>query len=179
MRTSANKIAHPDDIEEMDFKMANGVLLDYEGLRSQSGFSCATTATRGDILTRECRAQENQATRTMKDQRRSVPVEIYFTALCHVMALVDMNGLWKFHASTPDLSFTSLDEFVNEPVVENYKAMSSEEEPKVVRKYDDAPSIKEWVSDNEEEDVSQPKTKKKTIMPSIVKKEFLSNSKQQ
>ncbi|GJZ18177.1 putative ribonuclease H-like domain-containing protein [Tanacetum coccineum] len=31
---------------------------------------------------------------------------------------------------TPDLSFTRLDEFVNKPVVENCKAMSSEEEPK-------------------------------------------------
>ncbi|GKB03268.1 hypothetical protein Tco_0831357 [Tanacetum coccineum] len=64
------------------------------------------------------------------------------------------------------------DVFVNEPVVENYKAMSSEEEPKVVRKYDDAPSIKEWVSDDEEEDVSQPKTEKKIVRPNIVKKEF-------
>ncbi|GJS65590.1 ribonuclease H-like domain-containing protein [Tanacetum coccineum] len=36
----------------------------------------------------------------------------------------------------------SLDELVNEPVVENSKAMSSEEEPKVVRKNDDAPIIK-------------------------------------
>ncbi|GKG24767.1 hypothetical protein Tco_0395395, partial [Tanacetum coccineum] len=55
---------------------------------------------------------------------------------------------------TPDLSFTGLDEFVNEPVVENCKAMSSEEKLKVVRKYDDAPSIEEWVLDNEEVDVS-------------------------
>ncbi|GJX73395.1 ribonuclease H-like domain-containing protein [Tanacetum coccineum] len=44
---------------------------------------------------------------------------------------------------TPDLSFTGLDEFVNEPVVENCKAMSSKEEPKVVRKNDDAPNYKE------------------------------------
>ncbi|GJS47013.1 hypothetical protein Tco_0597134 [Tanacetum coccineum] len=42
----------------------------------------------------------------------------------------------NFHTPTPDLSFTGLDEFVNKPVVENCKAMSSEEEPKVVRKYD-------------------------------------------
>ncbi|GJU76409.1 hypothetical protein Tco_1273479 [Tanacetum coccineum] len=41
------------------------------------------------------------------------------------------------------LSFTGLYEFVNEPVVENYKAMSSEEEPKVVRKSDDSPIIKD------------------------------------
>ncbi|GJT72973.1 ribonuclease H-like domain-containing protein [Tanacetum coccineum] len=71
----------------------------------------------------------------------------------------------NFMPPTPDLSFTGLDEFVNEPVVENCKAMSSEEEPKVVRKYDDAPSIEEWVSDDEEEDVSQPKTEKKTVRP--------------
>nr|GEV18854.1 retrovirus-related Pol polyprotein from transposon TNT 1-94 [Tanacetum cinerariifolium] len=63
---------------------------------------------------------------------------------------------------TPDLYFTGLDEFVNELVVENCKSMSSEEEPKVVRKYDDAPRIEECVSDDEEENVSQPKIKKKT-----------------
>ncbi|GKC90991.1 ribonuclease H-like domain-containing protein [Tanacetum coccineum] len=60
----------------------------------------------------------------------------------------------NFMPLTPDLSFTGLDKFVNKPVVENCKAMSSEEEPKVVRKYDDALSIEEWVSDDEEEDVS-------------------------
>ncbi|GJR57145.1 ribonuclease H-like domain-containing protein [Tanacetum coccineum] len=85
----------------------------------------------------------------------------------------------NFMPPTPDLSFTSLDEFVNEPVVENCKAMSSEEEPKVVRKYDDAPSIEEWVSDDEEEDVSQPKTEKKTVRPSIVKKEFVKSKQQE
>ncbi|GKA69899.1 hypothetical protein Tco_0775963, partial [Tanacetum coccineum] len=37
----------------------------------------------------------------------------------------------NFMPPTPDLSFTGLDEFVNEPVVENCKAMSSEEEPKI------------------------------------------------
>ncbi|GKD43790.1 hypothetical protein Tco_1268435 [Tanacetum coccineum] len=74
---------------------------------------------------------------------------------------------------TPDLSFTSLDVFVNELVAKNCKAMSSEEEPKVVRKNDDAQIIEEWVLDDEEEDVSQPKTEKKTVRPSIIKKEFV------
>nr|GEX44833.1 hypothetical protein [Tanacetum cinerariifolium] len=54
----------------------------------------------------------------------------------------------------PDLSFTSLDEFVNKLIVENCKAMSNKEEPKVVWKNDDAPIIEEWVLDNEEEDTS-------------------------
>ncbi|GJR70830.1 ribonuclease H-like domain-containing protein [Tanacetum coccineum] len=85
----------------------------------------------------------------------------------------------NFMPPTPDLSFTGLDEFVNEPVVENCKAMSSEEEPKVVRKYDDAPSIEEWVSDDEEEDVSQPKIEKKIVRPSIVKKEFVKSKQQE
>ncbi|GJS56283.1 hypothetical protein Tco_0629645 [Tanacetum coccineum] len=60
----------------------------------------------------------------------------------------------NFMPPTHDLSFTGLDEFVNKPVVENCKAMSSEKEPKVVRNCDDAPIIEEWVSDDEEEDVS-------------------------
>nr|GEU41594.1 uncharacterized mitochondrial protein AtMg00810-like [Tanacetum cinerariifolium] len=36
----------------------------------------------------------------------------------------------NFMPPTPDLSFTGFDEFVNEPIVENCKALSSEEEPK-------------------------------------------------
>nr|GEU72253.1 hypothetical protein [Tanacetum cinerariifolium] len=59
-------------------------------------------------------------------------------------------ALIAFSSLTSD---QGLDEFVNKPVVENCKAMSSEEEPKVVKKYDDAPSVKEWVSDDEEDDV--------------------------
>ncbi|GKB36091.1 putative ribonuclease H-like domain-containing protein [Tanacetum coccineum] len=85
----------------------------------------------------------------------------------------------NFMPPTPDLSFIGLDEFVNKPVVENCKAMSSEEEPKVVRKNDDAPCIEEWVSDDEEEDVSQPKSEKKTVRPIIVKKEFVKSKQQQ
>ncbi|GJS83755.1 hypothetical protein Tco_0750296 [Tanacetum coccineum] len=85
----------------------------------------------------------------------------------------------NFMPPTPDLSFTGLDEFVNEPVVENSKAMSSEEEPKVVRKNNDAPIIEEWVSDSEEENVSQTKTEKKTVKPSIAKIEFVKPKQQE
>nr|GEV73519.1 retrovirus-related Pol polyprotein from transposon TNT 1-94 [Tanacetum cinerariifolium] len=65
----------------------------------------------------------------------------------------DKNGKRNFMPPTHDLSFAGLEEFVNKPVVENYKAKSSEEETKVVRKNGDALIIEEWVSDNEEEDV--------------------------
>ncbi|GJS77540.1 ribonuclease H-like domain-containing protein [Tanacetum coccineum] len=77
----------------------------------------------------------------------------------------------NFMPPTPDLSFTGLDEFVNKPVVENIK--SDEEVSKVVKKYDDSPIIKDSVSDSEEEDVSQTKTKKKTVKPGIAKIEFV------
>ncbi|GJT19939.1 hypothetical protein Tco_0878645 [Tanacetum coccineum] len=56
----------------------------------------------------------------------------------------------NFMPPTPDLSFTGLDDFVNKLIVENSKAMSTREEPKVVKKNDDAPIIVEWVSDSEE-----------------------------
>ncbi|GJW43741.1 putative ribonuclease H-like domain-containing protein [Tanacetum coccineum] len=85
----------------------------------------------------------------------------------------------NFMPPTPDLSFIGLDEFVNKHVVENCKAMSSEEEPKVVRKNDDARIINEWVSDSEEENVSQTKIEKKIVRPSIVKKFFVKSKQQE
>nr|GEX46774.1 hypothetical protein [Tanacetum cinerariifolium] len=72
----------------------------------------------------------------------------------------------NFMPPTPELSYTSLDEFVNKP-------MSSKEDPKVVRKNNDALIIEEWVSNDEEDNGSQPKIEKKTVNPSIVKKVFV------
>ncbi|GJY02595.1 ribonuclease H-like domain-containing protein [Tanacetum coccineum] len=83
----------------------------------------------------------------------------------------------NFMPPTPDLSFTGLDEFFNKPVVENRK--SDEEVSKVVRKSDDSPIIKDWVSDSEEENVSQTKTEKKTVKPSIAKIEFVKPKQQE
>ncbi|GJW83774.1 ribonuclease H-like domain-containing protein [Tanacetum coccineum] len=72
----------------------------------------------------------------------------------------------NFMPPTLDLSFTGLDEFVNKPIVEN-------------RKSDDSPIIEDWVSDSEEEDASQHKTKKKLVKPSIVKIEFVKPKQQE
>nr|GEY08928.1 ribonuclease H-like domain-containing protein [Tanacetum cinerariifolium] len=79
----------------------------------------------------------------------------------------------NFIPPTPNLSFTGLDVFANKSVVEKSTAKSSEEEPKEVRKCNDAPIIKDWVSDSEEENVSQTKTEKKIVKPSIAKIEFV------
>ncbi|GKC76949.1 hypothetical protein Tco_1127723 [Tanacetum coccineum] len=83
----------------------------------------------------------------------------------------------NFMSPTPDLSVTSLDEFVNKHVVENKK--SDEELSKVVRKSNDSLIIKDWVSDSEEENVSQTKTEKKIVKPSIAKIEFIKPKQQQ
>nr|GEX41948.1 hypothetical protein [Tanacetum cinerariifolium] len=79
----------------------------------------------------------------------------------------------NFMPPKPDLSFIRLDEFANKPVVENYYAKSSETKPKDVRKNTDAPIIKEWMSDDEDEELTQPKSEQKTVKPSIPKVEFI------
>ncbi|GJR65262.1 hypothetical protein Tco_0011327 [Tanacetum coccineum] len=84
----------------------------------------------------------------------------------------------NFMPPKPDLSFTGLEEFISEhvvlkPVIENSEAKASEVKPKAVRKNNDAPIIEDWVSDSEEEDVTQPKIEKKTAKPSFVKIDFV------
>nr|GEU93373.1 ribonuclease H-like domain-containing protein [Tanacetum cinerariifolium] len=66
-----------------------------------------------------------------------------------------------------------LDKFVNKPIVESCDAKPSEEMPMEVRKNIDAPIIKEWVLDDKEEEVTQPKIEKKIVKPSIAKIEFV------
>ncbi|GJR91050.1 retrovirus-related pol polyprotein from transposon TNT 1-94 [Tanacetum coccineum] len=77
-----------------------------------------------------------------------------------------------------DLSFTRLEEFANEHVVikhvvENNEAKDSEAKPKAVRKNNGALIIEDWVSESEEENVSQTKIEKKTANPSFVKIDFV------
>ncbi|GJR80228.1 ribonuclease H-like domain-containing protein [Tanacetum coccineum] len=69
----------------------------------------------------------------------------------------------NFMPLKPDLSFSGLKEFVNEPivseptvkkpVVETNVAKASEAKPKAVRKNNGALIIKDWVTDSKEEDV--------------------------
>ncbi|GKB07434.1 hypothetical protein Tco_0835718 [Tanacetum coccineum] len=68
---------------------------------------------------------------------------------------------------------------VIKPIVENSKAKASEAKPKAVRKNNGAPIIKDWVSDNEEDDVHQAKIEKKTFKLSFVKIEFVKPKQQE
>ncbi|GJS84194.1 ribonuclease H-like domain-containing protein [Tanacetum coccineum] len=94
----------------------------------------------------------------------------------------------NFMPPKPDLSFSGLEEFVNEPivseptvkkpVVETSEAKASADKPKVVRKNNGAPIIEDWVSDSEEEDVPQAKKEKKTVKSSFAKIEFVKSKEQ-
>ncbi|GJZ67677.1 hypothetical protein Tco_0630917 [Tanacetum coccineum] len=94
---------------------------------------------------------------------------------------LNMNNYWKvpppltgnFMPPKPDLSFTGLEEFTNEPVVIKPVVENSEAKPKAVKKNNGAPIIEDWVSDSEEEDVSQTKIEKKTAKTSFVKIDFV------
>ncbi|GKG37726.1 hypothetical protein Tco_0456949, partial [Tanacetum coccineum] len=82
-----------------------------------------------------------------------------------------------------DLSFSGLEEFMNEPivseptvkkpVVDNSEAKASEAKLKAIRMNNGAPIIKDWVSDSEEEYVPQAKIENKTVKPSFAKTEFV------
>ncbi|GKC72047.1 hypothetical protein Tco_1117930 [Tanacetum coccineum] len=75
------------------------------------------------------------------------------------------------------LVYKKIKEFVNEPivseptikkhVVETSEAKDSADKPKVVKKNNGAPIIKEYVSDSEEEDVPQAKKEKKIVKSSF------------
>ncbi|GJX36158.1 putative ribonuclease H-like domain-containing protein [Tanacetum coccineum] len=79
----------------------------------------------------------------------------------------------NFMPPKPDLSFTSLEEFTSEPIVIKSVVENSEAKSKTTRKNNSAPIIEDWISDSEEENVSQTKIEKKTAKPSFVKIDFV------
>nr|GFC32520.1 hypothetical protein [Tanacetum cinerariifolium] len=147
---------YSDQVEEGP----NYALMAFSSLNS--GFEVSNDSTCSKSCLETVKLLKSQNDQLFKDLKKS-----------KLMVLVPPPYIGNFMPPTHGLSFTGLDEFVNKPVVENCKDMSSEEEPKAVQKNDDALIIKEWMSDDEEENMSQPKIEKKTIRPSIVKKEFV------
>ncbi|GKA29313.1 hypothetical protein Tco_0715558 [Tanacetum coccineum] len=89
----------------------------------------------------------------------------------------------NFMPPKPNLSFSGLEEFVNEPIVseprvkkpavETSEAKASADKPKAVRKNNGASLIEDWMSDSEEEDVPQAKIEKKSVKPNFAKIEFV------
>nr|GEU84507.1 uncharacterized mitochondrial protein AtMg00810-like [Tanacetum cinerariifolium] len=171
---------HPDDIEEMDLRWKMAMLtmrarrflkktrrkLAVNGNKTlgfdMSKVECYNCHKRGHFA-REYRAPRNQDFKHKKE---------------YACGNTYSHSFGNFMPPKPDLSFTGLDEFVK-PEVENSHDKSSEEKTKVVRKNADAPSVEEWVSNEEEENVAQPKIVKKTVKPSIPKIEFVKHRQQE
>ncbi|GJZ03102.1 hypothetical protein Tco_0521063 [Tanacetum coccineum] len=94
----------------------------------------------------------------------------------------------NFMPLKPDLSFSGLEEFVNEPivseptvkkpVVETSEAKDSADKPKAVRKNYGALINEDWVFDSEEEDAYQAKKEKKIVKSSFTKIEFVKSKEQ-
>nr|GEW21065.1 hypothetical protein [Tanacetum cinerariifolium] len=145
---------------------------------------------------RECKAPRSQDTKHKESTRRTVPVE----TLASIALIVDKckTGLGynavpppyigNFMPPKPDLSFSSLGEFMNEPivsepivkkpVVKTSEAKASADKPKVVRKNFGSLLIEDWISDSEDEDELKPKIKNKTVKPSFAKIEFVKSKEQ-
>ncbi|GJY06513.1 ribonuclease H-like domain-containing protein [Tanacetum coccineum] len=116
----------------------------------KSKVECYNCHKRGHFV-RECRAPRNQDNKNKESSRRSMHVETSTST-----PLVSYDGLGGYDWS---------DQAEEGP---NYALMA----------YSSSSSDSE-VSVNEEEDVSQPKIEKKTVMPSIVKKEFVKSKQQE
>ncbi|GJZ59648.1 hypothetical protein Tco_0615464 [Tanacetum coccineum] len=189
---------HPDDLEEMDLRWQIAMLT-IRARRflknTRRKFSMNGNA---DLWVDKSRNRENT--------RRVVPVETTTSnALvscdgsvltlrfreCRSKLLVfrKIDGpvyeeaIRNFMPPKPDLSFSSLEEFVNEPivseptvknpVVETSEAKASADKTKVIRKNFSPPLIEDWISDSEDEADSKPKIEKKTVKPSFAKIEFV------
>ncbi|GJT99703.1 hypothetical protein Tco_1110042 [Tanacetum coccineum] len=133
---------HPDDLEEMDLSPRWSV----------------TTATKGPLL------QGVQASRNKKTEiRRTMNVQVrdnYFHGIELIPADIDKCKIGLGYNVVPppytgnfmppksDLSYSGLEEFVNEPIisepiVETSEAKASADKPKVVRKNNGAPIIED------------------------------------
>nr|GEY13351.1 hypothetical protein [Tanacetum cinerariifolium] len=124
---------HPDDMEEMD-------------LRWQMAMLTMRPEEEGPNYALMAYTSSSYDSKIVNNCKKGLGYENY--------NLVPPPYTENFMPPKPDLSFTGLDEFANKPVVENYEANSSEKEPKVVRKNNDALIIEECVSDNEEEEMT-------------------------
>ncbi|GKF31586.1 hypothetical protein Tco_0101384, partial [Tanacetum coccineum] len=74
-----------------------------------------------------------------------------------------------------DLVYPSLDEFTKKPIIE---AKTSKEKPKEVRKENGAPTIEDWLSKSEEEDVPKVKIVEMFNKLSFAKINFVKSTEQ-
>nr|GEU65708.1 hypothetical protein [Tanacetum cinerariifolium] len=178
---------HPYDIEDMNlrwqmemltvrarrFLKKTGRKLTVNGNENlgfdTSKLECYKCHKRGHFA-RECRSLRNQDFKNKESTRRTVHVEKHVST-----ALVSCDGLggydWSDQAEEgPNYTLMAYTSSTSDSkmslLLSLYK--SSKEKTKAVIKNTDASIIEEWVSDDEEKNVTQPKIVKKTVRPNIV-----------
>ncbi|GJX60242.1 hypothetical protein Tco_0291632 [Tanacetum coccineum] len=111
-----------------------------------------TTAIKGDTLQGSAGLQGTKKIGIGRTQE-GLSVETYYSNACVFLDGSGYDGMIQ----------------AEEVIVENSEVKASETKPKAVRKNNGAPIIKDWVSNNEEDDVPQHKIKKKTFKPIVLK----------
>nr|GEU31826.1 retrovirus-related Pol polyprotein from transposon TNT 1-94 [Tanacetum cinerariifolium] len=202
---------HLDDLKEMDLRRQMAMLT-MRGMRflknngrkfsmncnetirfDKSKVECYNSHKSGHFV-RECRAPRSQDTKYKKSTRRTVPVKTPGSSA--LVSCVGLGGLgynvvpppYTGNFMPPKPDFSGLEEFVNEPIVNEptikkhivvpSEAKASAYKPKVVRKNFGSPLIEDWISNSENEAESKPKIEKKTVQPSFAKIEFVKSKEQ-
>ncbi|GJX72777.1 hypothetical protein Tco_0309948 [Tanacetum coccineum] len=189
--TTSNALISCDGLGDYDWSdqaeegPTNFALMAYSSTSSNSEVSTDSNCSSSCLENFKILKEQNE--QLLKDLRTSkINAITYKTGLGYNVVPPPYTG--NFMPPKPDLSFSSLEEFVNEPivseptvkkpVVETSEAKDSADKPKVVKKNNGAPIIEDWVSDSEEEDVPQAKIQMKTVKPNFAKIEFVKSKEQ-
>nr|GEV64737.1 hypothetical protein [Tanacetum cinerariifolium] len=141
------KQIHPDDIEEMDLRWKMAMLtMRSKRFLKRMGRKLTVNGNKTLVLIKDIKVlkAEIQMKEIVITELRK-KLEIAQKEKDGIQLTVDKfenASKGNFMPLTPDLSFTGLDKFVIKPIAENIK--SREEEPKAVRKNDNALIINEW-----------------------------------
>ncbi|GJV36255.1 hypothetical protein Tco_1408732, partial [Tanacetum coccineum] len=164
--TTSNALISCDGLGDYDWKSVEARLLVYKKI--ESVYEEDIKLLKREIHLREVAITELRRKLELAQKQKDeiqLTVEKYENSSKSLSKLIDY------------LSFSGLKEFVNEPIVsepaikkpivETSKAKASADKPKAVRKNNGALIIKDWVSESEEEDVSQAKKEKKTRVNTV------------
>ncbi|GJU55435.1 hypothetical protein Tco_1229149 [Tanacetum coccineum] len=145
---------HADDLEEMDLQWEMTML-----------------------TIRARRFPRNQDNKGRENNSRTVPIE----SPTH-NALIAQDGIggydWSYQAEEEQPRNHALMAFTSSGRSSSSDSEDSADKPKVVPKSNGAPIIEDWVSDSEEEDVTQAKIEKKIVKSSFAKIEFVKSKEQ-
>ncbi|GKA80276.1 ribonuclease H-like domain-containing protein [Tanacetum coccineum] len=176
--TTSNALISCDGLGDYDWSdqaeegPTNFVLMAYSSTSSNSEVSTDSNCSSSCLENFKILKEQNE--QLLKDLRTSkINVITYKTGLESIEARLLVYKKNEF-VYKEDIKLLKL----KKPVVETSEAKDSTNKPKVVKKNNGAPIIEDWVSDSEEEDMSQAKIQKKIVEPSFANIEFVKSKEQ-